>query len=303
MAGEAETPLPGAVIPVAPEVRRIIAPNPGPMTYWGTNTYLVGNDPVWIIDPGPDDDHHLEAILSAIGPSHIAGILVTHAHRDHTALVPRLAHATQAETFGFGAATAGRSAVMTRFAEAGGIGGGEGIDAAFAPDHQIADGHQLAAGPHCITALHTPGHFAGHLSFWMNDLLFSGDLVMDWSTTLISPPDGDVRDFFRSAGRIRALDAQILLPGHGKPVDAPRTRIDTLISHRFTREAQVISALATPAIPLDLAKSIYVDLPEALLPAAARNTLAHLLDLWERGIAQPIGTHPESAIWRHADKR
>ncbi len=297
MTGEAETPKTGQVVDVAMGVRRIVAPNPGPMTFWGTNTYLVGTGAVIVIDPGPDDATHLEAIISAVGPSTVQAIVVTHAHRDHSALAPRLALETGAEVFGFGPPTAGRSTLMTKFAAAGGIGGGEGVDTAFSPDRILTDGEVVLPAGVQLKALHTPGHFGGHISLWMDDIIFSGDLVMGWSTTLISPPDGDVRDFFRSAARLRALDANLLLPGHGAPITNPRARIDALIAHRFSREAQVIAALETSGTAHDVAAAIYHELPAQLLPAATRNTLAHLLDLWDRGQARPDGARPETANW------
>lgn len=287
---------------IAADVRRVLAPNPGPMTYWGTNTYLVGKDPVLVIDPGPDDPAHLDAILAACGGASVTGILVTHAHLDHSGLAPALAKQTGAPVFAYGAATEGRSEVMNRFAAAGGIGGGEGVDTGFVPDQGLRDGDTVNVGPYTLTALHTPGHFAGHLAFAFEELMFTGDLVMAWSTTLISPPDGDVRDFLRSAGRIRALRAKRFLPGHGPVVEDPLSRLDILIAHRLQREAEVIGALGQPARAEDIAEAIYKGLQPGLLPAATRNTLAHLLDLWDRKLVEPSGGDPVSAQWNRIAK-
>lgn len=289
MKGEAEKPVVGRAEVVAPDVRRILAPNPGPMTYWGTNTYLLGTDPVAVVDPGPDIPAHREAILAALGDARVAGVLVSHAHRDHSALVPALARAVGAPLMGFGPPEAGRSALMTRVAERESLGGGEGVDHTFAPDSVLVDGSSLTLNGMTITALHTPGHFAGHLSFVVGDVVLTGDVVMGWSTTLISPPDGDVRAFLQTAGRLRALGARRFLPGHGPAIDHPSARLDWLIAHRFERERQVCAALegGAPATAAELAAAIYHDVDAALLPAATRNVLAHLLDLWDRGEVHP----------------
>lgn len=289
MKGEAEKPVVGRAEVVAPGVRRILAPNPGPMTYWGTNTYLLGTDPVAVVDPGPDIPKHRDAVLAAIGAARVAGVLVTHAHRDHSALAPALARAVGAPVMGFGHPGAGRSALMARVAETEELGGGEGVDHGFDPEKVLVDGDRLTLGAATVTALHTPGHFAGHLAFAVGDTVLTGDVVMGWSTTLISPPDGDVRAFLQSAGRLRALGAQCFLPGHGPAIDHPTARLDWLITHRFERERQVRAALCDggPSTAAGLAAAMYHDVDAALLPAATRNVLAHLLDLWDRGEVHP----------------
>ncbi|MCR8726459.1 MBL fold metallo-hydrolase [Frigidibacter sp. ROC022] len=270
-----------------PGVRLILAPNPSPMTHRGTNSYLIGDPsgPQVVIDPGPDDPGHMEAILAA-APGGITHILVTHAHVDHTALVPALKAATGAEVLGFGPAGAGRSARMQALAAAGLAGGGEGVDAGHAPDRRLGDGDWIEGPGWRMQALHTPGHFAGHLAFRLGDRLFSGDLAMGWASTLISPPDGDLAAFMASIERLRGLDLARLYPGHGDPVDAPAERLDWLHAHRTARSAALLAALGPEprGIP-ELTRTLYADTPPALIPAAERNVFAHLIDLVDRNQA------------------
>jgi glyoxylase-like metal-dependent hydrolase (beta-lactamase superfamily II) len=254
------------------------------MTHWGTNTFLLGHRRLAVIDPGPDDPAHLAAILGALGPGQsISHIFVTHAHLDHSPLAARLSAQTGAPVLAFGPADAGRSAVMTRLAEAGEIGGGEGVDAGFAPDHHLADGETVTGDGWQITAHWTPGHFGNHMCFQSGDTMFSGDLVMGWASTLISPPDGDLTQFLASCTRLAAASPARLLPGHGAPIADPAARVKWLIAHRRARESAIIEQLAHgPADAATLAQRIYTDTPATLLPAAGRNVLAHLLDLMQR---------------------
>jgi len=294
-----DRPEPGKVETVAPGVRRILAPNPSPMTFWGTNSYIVGDDPVAVVDPGPDDASHLQALLDAIGGARVAAILVTHAHRDHTALVPALAAATGGEILAFGPPETGRSPVMDRLAASGSVGGGEGVDAGFDPDRRLADGEAVWICGISIEAVHTPGHFPGHLSFAAGEVLFSGDHVMAWSTTLISPPDGDVAAFLRSCEKLAGRSERRYLPGHGPPVRAPFERIAWLVAHRREREAQILAALArSPGTAEDFAACIYADLEPHLLPAATRNVLAHLIDLSTRKVVVAAGEIAPDTLFR-----
>lgn len=185
----AASPPHGVAETLAPRLRRVLAPNPSTMTHQGTNTYLLGERQVAIIDPGPDDPAHLEAILSAVPKGgEISHILVTHAHLDHTGLVPRLKARTGAPVHAFGDASAGRSAIMQDLAARSDVGGGEGQDRAFAPDHLLADGDVLEGTDWQLTAHHTPGHTGNHLAFEWEEALFVGDLVMGWASSLVSPP-------------------------------------------------------------------------------------------------------------------
>lgn len=282
-------PVPGQPEGLAPGLRRILAPNPSPMTYRGTNTYLLGQDALALIDPGPADEAHLEAILAA-GRGRISHILVTHAHIDHSPLARPLAEATGAPIYAFGPAHAGRSAVMTELAQSGLAGGGEGIDAAFEPDEVLADGAVLEGYGWTLEALHTPGHIGNHLCLAWGAACFTADHVMGWASSLVSPPDGDLTDFMASCRKLRARDWQVFYPGHGAPVTDPAARLDWLMAHRLGRESAILEALSKgPARARTLAEAIYTETPAALLMAAERNVLAHLIDLTGRAMVQPTG--------------
>lgn len=281
----APTPIPA----LPPDISVVLAPNPSPMTAQGTNTYVIGPAPFVVIDPGPAHDGHLAAILAAT-QGRVAGILVTHSHLDHSPLARPLADATGAQVFAFGDSVAGRSAPMQALADTGGLGGGEGVDAEFVPDVVVQDGATLRFGDRTFTALWTPGHFGNHLSFVFGDAIFCGDHVMAWSTSLVSPPDGDLGAFMRSCQRLLDQPQRLYLPGHGAPLADGPARTRWLMDHRRGREAQVLAALAhAPGTAQDLAAAIYTDLAPALLPAAARNVLAHLLDLHDRGTVTAPG--------------
>ncbi|MHA6323717.1 MBL fold metallo-hydrolase [Roseivivax sp. CAU 1753] len=284
---------------LAPRLRRVLAPNPSPMTQAGTNTYLLGDRQVAVIDPGPDDPAHLAAILSALPKgAEISHILVTHAHLDHTALVGRLKAVTGAEVYAFGDAEAGRSAMMQKLAADGEVGGGEGQDTGFVPDVLLADGDRIGAADWEVTALHTPGHTGNHLGFAWEDTLFVGDLVMGWSTSLVSPPDGDLTDFMASLARLAERDWRTFHSGHGAAIEAPNARLEALRTHRLTREAQILAALAIrPGTPEALARRIYTDIPPAMIPAATRNVLAHLIDLHAKSIVAPEGRLSARAVF------
>jgi glyoxylase-like metal-dependent hydrolase (beta-lactamase superfamily II) len=269
-------------------LRRVLAPNPSPMTFQGTNTYILGRGEVVVIDPGPAIASHLEAILSALAPGErVAAILVTHSHLDHSPLAKPLSARTGAQILAAGPSNWGRSARMTELAASGDVGGGEGVDADFSPDRQLEDGETLEGGWGRIETVATPGHMANHLSFAWNGALFPGDMVMAWSTSLVSPPDGDMTAFMASLARLRARDDRVYYPGHGPPVDNPAARLDELIAHRRAREAQIRTALGElgAASATVLAEAIYTDIDPALLPAASRNVLAHLIDMEEKGEA------------------
>lgn len=264
--------------------RVILAPNPSPLTGPGTNTFLLGDREIAVIDPGPNIAEHLSAIMAAAGSGRITHIFVTHAHLDHSAGARALADAVGAPILAYGpAATAGRSPVMQQLAEQGYLGGGEGLDAAFTPDITLRDGDEVASDEWSLRALHTPGHFGGHLAFAQGDSVYCGDLVMGWSSTLISPPDGDLTDYMRSLTRLGGLSASRLLPAHGDPINDPSARLDELAIHRKQRTAQILTALSDgPAEAETLARRIYNIAPR-LLPAATRNVLAHLIALSETG--------------------
>jgi len=273
-------PAPGVFDQVAPGVRRMLAPNPSPMTFRGTNTYVVGQGRVAVIDPGPDDARHLAALEAALAGEVIGHILVTHAHRDHSPLARVLARRHAAPVLAFGGATAGRTPVMQRLARDGLAGGGEGADMPFVPDICLPDGAVIEGDGWRLVAHHTPGHMANHMCFALDDLVFSGDHVMGWSTSMVSPPDGDLGAFLASCIRLRALAPRLLLPGHGAPVTDPAARLEALLAHRLQRTQQVLAALGPVPRPIpSITRSIYHDLAPTLIAAAERNVFAHLIDL------------------------
>lgn len=295
------TPVIGEAVTLAPGLRRIVAPNPSAMTWRGTNTYLLGTAGLAVIDPGPASDAHLGAILDAVGPGqNVTHIFVTHTHLDHSPLARPLAEATGAPIYAFGGPLAGRSSVMQDLANAGEIGGGEGVDLTFTCDHELADGDVVEGDGWALEALHTPGHIGNHLSFAWGDTAFVGDHVMSWASSLVSPPDGDLTDFMTSCAKLSARDWTVFHAGHGKPIDAPSARLAWLTTHRRARESAIIEALTHgPADAQTLAAQIYTETPPALLGAATRNVLAHLIDLYGKNIISPKGPLTANTVFSH----
>ena len=288
-----------------PALRRIVAPNPSPMTYRGTNTYLLGTRGLAVIDPGPQSTPHLEAILDAVQDGqHISHIIVTHSHLDHAALARPLAQRSGAPVLAFGGPQAGRSQVMRALAEAGTVGGGEGVDTDFIPDTVLADGQVIEGDGWQLEVLHTPGHIGNHISLGWQDACFTADHVMGWASSLVSPPDGDLTDFMASCATLQARDWRVFYPGHGAPVDEPAARLAWLVAHRRTREAAILAALgAGPATAAQLAAAVYTETPAALLGAAQRNVLAHLIDLQGRNLIHcdgPLHATAPFALRPHA---
>ncbi len=289
----------GTAVTLSHGLRRIVAGNPSPMTYRGTNTYLLGEGDIAVIDPGPALEPHMEAILAALGPSErITHIFVTHSHVDHSPLAAPLSEATGAPVLAYGDSFSGQSPIMARLAASGLSGGGEGVDPGFAPDITLAHGQNIAGDSWELTALHTPGHFGNHLSFQWGDALFCGDLVMGWASSLVSPPDGDLTDFMASCEALRARDWSVFHSGHGAPITKPNARLDWLLDHRRAREAQILETLsAGPATPAALTACIYTDTPSSLLPAAERNVFAHLVDLAGRDLVSATPALSASALF------
>jgi glyoxylase-like metal-dependent hydrolase (beta-lactamase superfamily II) len=280
-------------------VRRIVAPNPSPMTYRGTNTYLVGTHDLAVIDPGPESDVHLQAILDAVGTEQkITHIIVTHTHLDHSPLARPLSEATGAPILAFGDATAGRSEAMIALAASGMVGGGEGIDTNFQPDNVVEDGDVINGSDWQLEVIHTPGHIGNHICLAWNDLCFTADHVMGWASSLVSPPDGDLTDFMESCAKLEDREWRVFYPGHGDAITTPNERLDWLIDHRLSREAAILDLLEeAPATALQLAKAIYTETPPALLGAATRNVLAHLIDLVGQTEVSAIGSVSEDALF------
>lgn len=262
-------------------ITRVLCENPSPFTYTGTGTYLVGNGTsLAVIDPGPMMPDHGEAILRAASDRQISHILVTHTHLDHSPLSAWLKERTGAPIYAFGAHGAGRR---------GGLDGEEveaGADRAFAPDHILADSDCICGDGWTLQAVHTPGHTANHLCFHLEeeDTLFCGDHIMGWSTTVISPPDGDMRDYIASLRRIIDIKPAKLLPTHGPSIDNPEPFIRAIITHRKMREGQIIKQLEGGAETIDaMVERMYKDVHKALHPAAARSVLAHMIAMVDEG--------------------
>ena len=280
----------GVAVPVAPGVRRILCGNPGPFTFRGTNTYIIGQGRVAVLDPGPLDAAHCAAIRAATAHETITRIFVSHTHRDHSPGVAALHGATDAPSLGFGP----HGTPPDR--------GGEGGDHGFVPDIALPDGAVIEGDDWRLTALHTPGHCANHLCFALENAagpgtLFSADHVMGWSTTVVSPPDGDMAAYMASLARLAQRQDRLYLPGHGPPLPDPAPFLDALAVHRREREQRVLAALrqAGRATALDLVPAAYgPTLDMTLVPAAARSLLAHLIKLAAEGAALRDGEHFES---------
>ena len=277
-APEREAPPAGVVGQLTPRVRRLVAPNPSPFTFTGTCSYLIGEGEVAILDPGPDSDAHLAALLEATRGERIAAIVITHTHRDHSPLARRLREATSAPIVG------ARPHVFTE-------GPQQGLDAShdrdYAPDRVLREGDELAVGGLTLKAIETPGHAANHLVFACaeENALFSGDHVMAWSTSVVAPPDGSMSDYMASLEKLRARDEEIYWPGHGGPVRDPRRYVRGLIGHRRQREASILTRLeAGPTTIPEIVARVYSGVDPRLHGAAGLSTLAHLDDLVTRGL-------------------
>jgi glyoxylase-like metal-dependent hydrolase (beta-lactamase superfamily II) len=272
----------GAVAELTPLVRRVIARNGGPFTFHGTGTYIVGRGRVAIIDAGPERDDHVAALLAAVAGETVSHLVVTHTHRDHSPATRLLKAHTGAPTYGFG----------PHGGEHGGEAVEEGADHEFAPDHRLGHGEVIAGPGWTLEAVHTPGHTSNHLCFALREekALFCGDHVMGWSTTVVSPPDGDMRAYRASLAALLARDEGVYWPTHGGPVRAPRDHVTALLAHRAEREAQIVAALRAglTTIPAIVA-ALYRDVDPRLHGAAGRSVLAHLIELAERGAVRCAG--------------
>ncbi|AZG76367.1 MBL fold metallo-hydrolase [Methylocystis rosea] len=271
---------------VSPLTRRALAPNPGPFTYRGTCSYLVGNGDVAIIDPGPDDPRHIGALLASIGGERLRYVLVTHTHRDHSPAARALKEAT-------GAIIAGCAPHMPRESQSVDA---PNLDAAhdrsYAPDILLRDGDTLEIGGASLVALATPGHTANHLCFALakEQALFTGDHVMAWATTVIAPPDGSMGAYMASLERLRGRGDRIYWPGHGEPVHDPQRFLRALLHHRRAREAAILQRLELGDETIaEIVAHIYEGVDKRLHVAAAMTALAHLEDLISRDLVDCAG--------------
>ncbi len=262
---------------VSPLIRRIVAENPGPFTFLGTGTYVVGHGSVAVIDPGPEMPEHVDALLTQLGDERVSHIVVTHTHRDHSPAARLLQAKTGAPTFGFGPHGGGDHEIEA------------GADLDFEPDRVIGEGALLQGDGWQLRALHTPGHTSNHLCFALpqEQALFTGDHVMGWSTTVIQPPDGEMAAYMAQLRRLRQRDDRTFWPTHGAPILDPAAHLDALIAHRLARRAKVLAALdQVPRRPIALVPLAYeAALDRRLYSAAAQSLLAHLIELAGDGLA------------------
>jgi glyoxylase-like metal-dependent hydrolase (beta-lactamase superfamily II) len=297
----------GAAAPVAPHVRRVIAENPSKFTYHGTGTYIVGDGDVVVIDPGPQLDSHRDALHRALEGSTVRAILVTHCHADHSPLAAWLTAETGAPTVGFGphpddrwdigedpveldVPAAQESTTTVVMQESGTTVMEESTDRAFVPQITAVTGDVVAGGAGWqMTAVHTPGHTSNHLCFALDDgvtrTLFSGDHIMGWSSTVVSPPDGDMAAYIDSLRVVAGRHDDVIIPTHGPPIALPRAFVDQLIAHRLDREAQVLAAVRDGSTGVaSIVQRLYVDVRRELHRPAGRSVLAHLVKLVDDGL-------------------
>lgn len=288
----------GTVARVSPLVRRLVAPNPGPFTFTGTCTYLVGHGDVAVIDPGPDDAAHLAALSQALSGETVHAILVTHTHRDHSPAARRLAAATGAPILGCGPHRAARNLTLGEI---------DPLDASadreHAPDRILVDGEIVEGDGWRLVTVETPGHTMNHVCFALpeENALFSGDHVMAWSTSIVAPPDGSMAAYMASLERLRSRTEGVYWPGHGGPVTEPARFVRALVGHRRQREAAILRRLAAgDATIAAMVPAIYEGIAPALRGAAALSVLAHLEDLVARGLAVSEGPPTLSARYAPA---
>jgi glyoxylase-like metal-dependent hydrolase (beta-lactamase superfamily II) len=267
----------GAPQEVSPLIRRVVAHNPSPFTYLGTGVYIIGRGEVAVIDPGPDQPGHLDVLLSAIGGEKVTHILVTHGHMDHSPMAGPLSRATGAPIFAAGG-------VMQ--AADHGVEVEAGDDDAFAPDNIVEDGQFFAGPGWTLEAVFTPGHTSNHMCYALREenALFSGDHIMGWSTTVITPPDGDMGAYYASLNKVLDRNYDVLWPTHGPPVRAVRPFIEAYIAHRHDREAQILERLAAGQRHIaDMVPIMYAAVDKRLYPAASHSVLAHLIHMVRAG--------------------
>ena len=278
---------------ISPLVRRLIADNPGPFTFRGTGTYIVGQGEVAVIDPGPELPEHLDAILRATQGETIAAIAVTHTHLDHSPLSAALARATGARIHGLPAPHAAEASIRLD----------EGHDHSFTPDVLTHDGGRIAGPSWTLEAVATPGHASNHLCYALveENALFSGDHVMGWSTTVVSPPDGDMGDYLASLDRIAERRFSRLFPTHGPPIEEVAPFLEAYKAHRLERERQILDQIALGRGRIaQMVPVIYAEVDPRLHPAAAHSVLAHLIHLERTGRVVSDGAPGPASLYRLA---
>lgn len=278
----------GVALSLEPLVTRVLAPNPSPYTYTGTQTYLVGVEDLAVIDPGPADPAHLDALAAAIAGRRVTAILCTHTHRDHSPAAAPLAAQTGAPVIGCAPLALADTGPRADAA----------FDTDYRPDQVLADGERVSGSGWTLTAVATPGHTSNHLCYALDPggALFTGDHVMGWSTSVVSPPDGDMGAYMASLERLMTRDDRVYYPAHGEPIASPQRFVRGLAGHRKQREGQILRLLAKGDADIAaMVARMYVGLDPRLVGAAGRSVLAHLLDLRARGLVVEAGDR-----WRRA---
>lgn len=287
-----ETTFPtGRAMRLSPLISRVLAPNPSPFTYTGTQSYVVGRDDVAVVDPGPADDAHIDALIAAIGGRPVRAILCTHTHRDHSPAAAPLAQHLRAPVIG----------CAPLVLEDDGPRADAAFDAGYLPDDVLSDGATIGGDGWTLEAVATPGHTSNHLCYAVREegALFTGDHVMGWSTSVISPPDGDMAEYMRSMQKLLDRDDAIYYPAHGEAVETPRRLVRGMMGHRKSREGQILRHLDAGPDGVSIAamvQDMYRGIDPRLHPAAGRSVLAHLLDLQGRGMVR----HVAGDIWSGA---
>jgi len=276
----------GHLADVAPGLRRLIVKNPSRFTFHGTGIYVVGSGEVAVVDPGPKSRETIQALLDSLKGETVSSILVTHTHLDHSPAAAELQVLTGAPTYGFGP-------------HGGGVPGGdtveEGADHSFDPDHRLEDGEVLDGKNWTLHAVHTPGHTSNHMcyAFEEHNALLSGDHVMGWSTTVVSPPDGNMADYMASLKKLKDRPEATYWPTHGPAINNAHRFVDHLYEHRLDRERQILACLADGQTTIDqMVPGMYSGIPTDLYPAAARSVLAHLVKLITEGLVTAKDSPP-----------
>lgn len=267
---------------LSPLVRRVLAHNPSPFTYTGTGTYIIGTDVVAIIDPGPDDPAHLDAVVRAVGPARVSHHVITHTHMDHSPGANPLRHRLGGDIIG---------CAPLMLSDAGPR-ADAGFDPDYAPDRVLRDGEHVSGPDWTLVAVHTPGHTSNHLCYELPEeqTLFTGDHVMGWSTTVVTPPDGDMAAYMASLALLLKRSDRLYRPTHGPAVEEPQRFVRGLIAHRKQRESQILKLLADGPRQIEqMVEHMYQGVDKQLWPAAGRSVLAHLIDLQTRNLVQPEG--------------
>ncbi len=285
----------GTAVKVAENVQRLTVNNPSAFTFHGTNSYIVGGHSVAVIDPGPEDEAHFQALMRALEGREVTHIFVSHTHRDHSPLAKRLKAATGAVTVAEGPHRAARplhEGERNPFAES--------ADSDFVPDLALGDNETVTGDGWALTALHTPGHTANHAAFALDrdGIVFSADHVMAWATTIVAPPDGAMSDYMASLDRLLERDDRLFLPGHGGPVNDPAAFMRGLRTHRRMREKAVLTRIkAGDRTIAEMVKVIYRSTDPRLHGAAALSVLAHIEDLIEKGLVETDGPPSLTGIY------